>query len=235
MRHIRPIAAVQSIDALFSENKIDRIENRLANIERLLRNGASTSSSPADVDQTPSSLDSQGGARKKKREIITAEYLDDESAAATPFAGFSSMQAETLAAKDALEQTVGNSPSITQDRQLNEALSSLRSIVGRVKGENNGPAAAAAPSPAASTSDEAAIPPWEQARVLLERAKREYCGSLNTSKSLILLQRIHRPYFLCVYHAHPSRPGCRKSRICTSVVVMYRWLISSSFSLVVFA
>lgn len=174
MRHIRPVVADQSVDASFSENKIDRIENRLANIERLLRNGASTSSSPADANQTPSSLDSHSCTRKTKREIATAEYLDDESAAATPFAGFSSMQAETLAAKDALEQTVGNSPSITQDRKLNEALSSLRSIVGRVKGESNGSAAASAPSPTAPPSDETDIPPWEQVRVVLERAKREW-------------------------------------------------------------
>ncbi|KAK4502867.1 hypothetical protein PRZ48_006293 [Zasmidium cellare] len=151
------------------ENKIDRIENRLANIERLLRNGASTTSSPADAHQTPSSVDSQGGSKKPKRE--TADYLDDESAAATPFAGFTSMQAETLAAKDALEQTVGSSPSITQDRQLNEALSSLRNIVGRLKGDGNGPGAVSAPSPAPDASDEAGVPPWDQARVIVERAK----------------------------------------------------------------
>lgn len=111
---------------------------------------------------------------KAKREISSAEYLDDESAAATPFAGHTSMQAESLAAKDALEQTVGSSPSITQDRHLNEALSSLRSIVGRLKGDNTGPAPA--PSPAASTLEDARLPTWDQMRdqmnALLERAKR---------------------------------------------------------------
>ena len=112
-----------------SENKIDRIEKSLQNIEHLLK----SRSEDASPFQTPSSTDSHCGGRDTRADYLSAEQLEDRSGATTPYAGFTGHQRDSMAAKDILEQTVESNLVVRQDQQFSEALSSLQTIIGKLR------------------------------------------------------------------------------------------------------
>lgn len=109
-------------DTLYSEKKIDRIEERLASLESTLKSIAnSLSHGSLSSLPTPTSHDVSFRAREES----PAE--DD----ATPaFEGESSLTAQSVFATEYLSTAVGDG-SFTQNQDINTALQSLRSLVSK--------------------------------------------------------------------------------------------------------
>nr|POE46225.1 hypothetical protein CFP56_73187 [Quercus suber] len=122
---VTPHTAIESTAENTSERKIDLISDRLASIEHLIRNG-STFMRPSPASD----------AVANAPEAINQENQDEQSPV-VPSIGYTGPNAETLAAKNVLEQTMENNPVVQQDQQLRTALASLHNIVGRldVEGE----------------------------------------------------------------------------------------------------
>lgn len=146
---------------LHSESKIERMEDRLGNIEDLLKRLVD------DSLRTDGKLTrTERNRRELEDEASDGDQLDESSGVNFPFTGFTGASADSMEAKNVVEQTVGGSSIAWQDPQLNAALASLQDIVGRLKPDASGPRL-----PAVSLSAEPEAPPIDEVVALLNRAE----------------------------------------------------------------
>lgn len=129
----------------FSENKIDRIEARLAGIERLLQERLPA---PSLSSTTPS-----------KPNAMLDPVIEVD--------GYTGPHADSLAAKEAFEQVAGISPVIASDESLHSALSSLRGIIDKIKGDEHINASNE------QTAEDLDLPSWDDVQSILQRIDRE--------------------------------------------------------------
>lgn len=80
--------------------------------------------------------------------------------------GVVGLRAESVAAKNVVDQTVSRDPAIQKDSQLGAALESLRNIVARTQLDATGPPRNL---PVARYAADARPPGWEQVRAVLKR------------------------------------------------------------------
>lgn len=138
------------------------MNDRLASIERMLKQShgeahSSTSTTTATRPISPvSSAQWSDNGRPFRVEPMAADP--------TP-AGDTGTQAESMAAKNVLEQTVGHDPdpAVHHDLDLRNALAALRSIVHRAQIDAMG-----APT-ALSSAPSTTLPTFEQVEAVLER------------------------------------------------------------------
>lgn len=139
-------STIHSTELSNSESKIDRIEARLANIERLLQER---------LPQTPHSSAAPARIPVRSDPVIEVD-------------GYTGPHADSLAAKEAFEQVAGVSPAIASDESLRVALASLRGIIDRIKGEEDD-------SPASGLhATKLALPTWEEMTSILDRIESEF-------------------------------------------------------------
>lgn len=91
-----------------------------------------------------------------------------------PATGDTGLRAESMAAKNVFEQTVGRDSAVQQDPQLKSALESLRGIVNRTQLDVSGPSRGLTATSLAKSASEAPLPDWEQVRALLKRAESPF-------------------------------------------------------------
>lgn len=151
------------------------MNDRLARIEHMLQQSRdhAQSSPPINAPPRPLSPVSNGPWNDTSRR----SHFDHVSAAPMP-AGDTGTQAESVAAKNVLEQTVGHDPdpAVHQDSELRAALDALRSIVHRAQLDATG--APRGLFPTTSSSSETPAPGWEQVEAVLERlesSSRQCC------------------------------------------------------------
>lgn len=135
----------------------------MANIERLLQERLPTIS---QVDATP------------RPEPPTESVIEVD--------GYTGPHADSLAAKEAFEQVAGAEPVIASDQSLSSALSSLRGIIDRLKGDDQ------AHTSKESNATELPLPPWQAVQPLLNgtKGKPDY---RRTIACVLLLTQIGRP------------------------------------------
>nr|POE53627.1 hypothetical protein CFP56_28849 [Quercus suber] len=138
-----------------SEYKIDRISDRLASIEQLLRTGT-VSSRHSPASDTAISVQN-----------VTSQPTQDDSPSVVPSIGYTGPNAETLAAKDVLEQTMESDPVIQQDQKLGTALASLHNIVGRLDVDTEASVDYYNPSELLQVT----LPSWAQVEKILDDAE----------------------------------------------------------------
>ena len=121
-----------------SEGKIDRIDNRLGGIEKLLRTLTPDSSgggySPAGENSlVPGPVQSVYGGLtpgSASGDALSTIVDQDEDDASSAFEGHSSMSAQAAWASDFLEEAVQRTSLRDSSPKIDEALASLRHIVG---------------------------------------------------------------------------------------------------------
>ena len=126
------------------ENKIDRIEERLASIEDLLRQYL-----PAVTPRAEPTLERAAAAP----EIVAVD-------------GYTGPHADSLRAREAFEQVAGHNAAIASDHALDAALVSLRGVMDKLKADGVGPTGDS------GASAQTPLPSWEDAHATLLRAKR---------------------------------------------------------------
>lgn len=174
-----------------SENKIDQIDARLADIESLLRSNlrASNPDTRQALRQDNSSVirDPAGSLSRTNQDEMAAGEP-------TPYSGFTGPGADSILAHEVVEQTLGSSPHILKDERLVTALRSLQQIVGKMK---TGAAEPSLKPLSAIVSREPVIPHWDDVSALLEKAQ---CKSLSRMtlrcphRLIHMLQRIALPH-----------------------------------------
>ncbi len=154
------------IDSRDSEGKLDLMNDRLARIEHLLQQSRdhAQSSPPLSASTRPLSPVSNAPWTDTSRH----SPYDHVSVAATP-AGDTGTQAESVAVKNVLEQTVGRDPdpAVHQDSELRAALDALRTVVHRA--HLDAPGAPGGQFPITSSLSETPTPGREQVEAVLER------------------------------------------------------------------
>jgi uncharacterized coiled-coil protein SlyX len=113
---------------LFSEKKIDRIEDRLAGIEQVLENLAAKLGN-LDIQNSHTEQSSQTKSSrvgKSPKSLSEAVIITSNS---TPFEGETAFNSQSGLARDFLEQAVGNTPSIVLNADIQAALTSLQDMV----------------------------------------------------------------------------------------------------------
>ena len=88
--------------------------------------------------------------------------LDDTNGINVPFSGYTGPNADSILAKNVVEQTVGGSPLVLQDAHLKAALTSLQDIVDRLKLDTSGPNI-----PELSQSIDGPVPDWQEVDSIL--------------------------------------------------------------------
>ncbi|KAF2279258.1 uncharacterized protein EI97DRAFT_455527 [Westerdykella ornata] len=115
------------------EGKIDRIENRLTNIEHLLESLVARLdgiNSPTNItEQSRQTSCSRNGPSPRSTGDVPAEPP-------APFEGETALNPQSEYARELLEKAVDSTPSIGQNPDIREALASLQRIVGRDKQPN---------------------------------------------------------------------------------------------------
>ncbi|KAF4965820.1 hypothetical protein FSARC_6413 [Fusarium sarcochroum] len=152
------------VNRTLSETKIDRIESRLASIEQLLRQSSATLSSAV----TESVYDSPHEISHHEVNSTKPLGASGDHATQVSAAGDVGVQAESIAAKQTLEQTVDQDPILQQDPQLRNALSSLRRIVDCVQSDVD---ESTTVKPLSKDVSQARLPDWEEVRLILERVE----------------------------------------------------------------
>ncbi|KXT10140.1 hypothetical protein AC579_503 [Pseudocercospora musae] len=148
------------------ENKIDTIESRLASIETLLRQAnQNTSSASAFGTPTSKSFPTPPDALDNPND---AHDIDDDEPVVEDLA-FTGHGRDTHVAKDMLEQTITSSNELMSDPQLNASLSSLRSVLSKIRPE--GIADSGVSPGAALRNVTSELPPWSEINDLVARAK----------------------------------------------------------------
>lgn len=152
------------VDKMSSETKIDRIENRLASIERLLRQSSGTWSSAT----TESLHDSPREISNFRGRIADLDRVNHDQTTQVSAAGDVGVQAESIAATQTLEQTVDRDPILQQDPQLKTALNSLRRIVDCAQSDVDETLTV---KPLSTDASQARPPSWELVKPILERVE----------------------------------------------------------------
>ncbi|CAI6230604.1 unnamed protein product [Periconia digitata] len=151
------------------EKKIDRIEDRLAGIEHVLEKLATRLS---NVDISHDVLEPASQAKSR----ISSGRSASETNAGTPapFEGETTLNRQSVFARELLEQAVGSTPSMEQNADIKDALSSLQDMVTRQGHYTNAiPASFSQPYFNRSLADIDAtkleIPPWDVASEVLDK------------------------------------------------------------------
>lgn len=139
---LRPCSRPNLTETFGSEGKIDRIEARLANIERLLQERL-----PVATPQTDA----------------TPARFDVAPQSAVEVDGYTGPHADSLAAKEAFEQVASVNLAIASDESLRVALLSLRGIIDRIKADEHGVASSGA------YSANLPLPPWDDTRQIIQK------------------------------------------------------------------
>lgn len=156
----------------FSEKKIDRIEDRLSSIEKIL---AKLSSKLGDLDLQNDSTERSSQSRPSRVGSGKSLAIMTRTSTPAPFEGETAINSQSGYARELLTKVVGNTPSIGQNEEVKAALSALEELVTR-----HGHVAASANSTAnflinRSLSDVDAgqleRPPWSAMKEMLERAQ----------------------------------------------------------------
>lgn len=162
------VEGVRLIVYLSSEDKLDLMNDRLASIERMLKQSRTEAHSPPSPDMAAQPVSPVSSVPWS--ETRRTSRIDQMSTDPTP-AGDTGTTAESVAAKNVLEQTVGYDPdpAVHQDSDLRTALESLRGIVHRTQLDATG----APRDLTSSASTGTASPTLEQAEAVLERLESE--------------------------------------------------------------
>ncbi|KAF2108829.1 fungal-specific transcription factor domain-containing protein [Lophiotrema nucula] len=113
---------------LCSEKKIDRIEDRLSGIEIVLEKLANRLS---DIDVRKETTDSSSHTRSSRIGRSPNSSSDVPESTPAPFEGESTLNSQSVFARELLEQAVGSTPSMGQNAEIKTALTSLQSMVSR--------------------------------------------------------------------------------------------------------
>lgn len=138
-----------------SEEKIDKMDSRLASIEQLLRSLSMQASAPATHDT---------------ESIASSSYVTPDRRVPTHNVG-TGVGVHLAAAKELFEKTVGDSPKLQQS--VAEALQALQGIVERL---DVAPEISNADVPLRNPID-ITPPPWEQVAPILQRASGAFIPS----------------------------------------------------------
>ncbi|KAF2156893.1 hypothetical protein K461DRAFT_289264 [Myriangium duriaei CBS 260.36] len=146
------------------ETKIDRIESRLANIEKLLQQSATTGSS-SSTRETPSDS--------------ILDHFEDAYSVQAPDDNDLGFRAESTAAKNVFEQAVSRDAAVQQDVPLRRSLDALRGMVDRVHLDIEG--SLKDPNAVSTTGSTSTPPPptWPQVKPLLERFAKKGLSAFN--------------------------------------------------------
>ena len=155
-----------STNILCSEEKIIRIESRLASIEQLLRQFLSTGSF-SSPQQTPVS---SYNSNTHTSHIANASDPEHDSNVQTPATGAIGLCVESVAAKNAFEHTISQDSTVQQDPQLSSALASLRRIVERTQFDRSASSTDLTSNSLAKCTLDLHLG-WEQIRTLLKKAE----------------------------------------------------------------
>lgn len=164
-------------DAFNSEKKIDRIGDRLANIEQYLKRMPAVSSpvSQAHVPslaQTPANAFASPGGHS----LSGSSGILIEHAAATTEAFDATHSTHSVHASKVIEQAVGESSSMNRNPALTSALASLKSLLG---GITENPNTADLSKTLWSRPLEKAPPPSRsEIYEILRRADSKHCGTI---------------------------------------------------------
>ncbi|KAF2635490.1 hypothetical protein P280DRAFT_436975 [Massarina eburnea CBS 473.64] len=150
------------------ERKIDRIEDRLTGIERILE---SLAVKLGNLDLLKDSPDHSTQSRSHKQS--SGRGPSDTTPA--PFEGETTINRQSEFARELLEQAVGNTPSIGQNVEIKDALASLQEMVTRQGQFTNAmPVSIVQPFFNKSLADidvsQLEKPPWDAANDLIEKA-----------------------------------------------------------------
>lgn len=115
-----------------SEKKIDRIGDRLANIEAYLKRIPSGSSPASNTAQTPANAFASPGAHST---APSSGSLTDHAASIEAFDA--TANTHSVLASKVIEQAVGESPVIDQNPALASALGSLKDMLGKINDNPN--------------------------------------------------------------------------------------------------
>jgi hypothetical protein len=158
---------------LFSEKKIDRIEDRLASIELVLEKLAAKLGN-IDIQSSHTEQSSQTKCSRvgKNPESLSEAVIILSSSA--PFEGETTFNSQSGLARDFLEQAVGNTPSIGQNADIKAALTSLQDMVAQQAQKKSTVNIQTMPhfTYALYDIDPAKLerPPWEAVEDVLEKA-----------------------------------------------------------------
>ncbi|KAF1954350.1 hypothetical protein CC80DRAFT_476084 [Byssothecium circinans] len=148
------------------EKKIDRIEERLSGIEHILETLAAKLGS-LDLRKDPSDQSNQSISHKPSPGRSTPAAIP------APFEGETTINRQSEFARELLEQAVGSTPSIGQNAEIKNALTSLQDMVTR-QGQYTNAMPASQPFFNRNLADLDASnlerPSWEVANEVLEKA-----------------------------------------------------------------
>ena len=119
-------------------------------------------------------LNTEAGAVSSEHQVNDAAdtpILEVVQNDAVPFSGFTGPSADSILAKEVVEQTLEESPVALKDENLTAALRSLEQIVGRMKADAAEPSLAPLGTMELSPTKDAHLPMWDEVSRLLERAQ----------------------------------------------------------------
>lgn len=153
-----------------SEKKIDRIEDRLSGIENVLEKLAAKL---GNVDITRDLVEPLG--QSKSRNSSGRSTTEVNSGTPAPFEGETTLNRQSVFARELLEHAVGSTPSMETNTDIKDALKSLQEMVDRQGQYTNAiPAAFSQPffnrSLAEIDASKLERPPWDAAHEVLEKA-----------------------------------------------------------------
>jgi len=97
--------------------------------------------------------------------------LEEAPGDRAPFSGLTGPSADSIQAKEIVEQTIGGNAVVLQDEKFKGALQSLEQIVGRMKADATEPSLKSLDVPNQSVPAEPILPRWEEILPLLQRAQ----------------------------------------------------------------
>lgn len=148
----------------WSEKKIDRIEDRLGNIENVLASLA-TQLSNLDVVRRSVEINSQASSNRASSKI----GLADSSTPAT-FEGVTTINSQSDYARKLLTQAISGAPSIGYNAEIKTALKSLGELVNQQAQNNAIPFPPSNHSLAQSDMQLLDRPPWKAVKTALDLA-----------------------------------------------------------------
>ncbi|PVI00035.1 hypothetical protein DM02DRAFT_614634 [Periconia macrospinosa] len=152
------------------EKKIDRIEDRLSGIEHVLERLAARLSN-VDISRDLA----EPACQSKSRVSSGRSQSETNSGTPAPFEGETTLNRQSVFARELLEHAVGSTPSMEQNAAIKDALSSLQDMVTR-QGQytNSMPVSFAQPyfnrSLAEIDATKLEKPPWDMASEVLDKA-----------------------------------------------------------------
>jgi hypothetical protein len=151
-----------------SENKIDRIEDRLASIENVLASLV-TKLGNLDTQRVPTGTNSQSRSSRVGANNRSPGYVADATTLAS-FEGETTITSQSDYARELLAQAVDRTPSIGQNAEIRSALTALGELVNQ-QGHNT-----SSINPllnrSLAESDPAKLdrPPWDEVSNALDKA-----------------------------------------------------------------